>query len=121
MPKEWPNMLKRFVFWDYERGSVPYDIMCILILAFIFLTPRAVFRDQPKPKNVVMIPGASGNTVFWMDAELLGSYPAAERPKRAEGIIRHQAQGKRLKLARLEPIFDAEQEIKGFMAVAQPE
>ena len=121
MPREWLNALKRFILWDYSRGSVPYDIMCILILAFIFLTPRAVFRDQPKPKNVVMVPGAGGNTVFWIDAELLHGYSETERTAKAQGIIRHQAQGKRLSLLRLEPIFDAEQEIKGYMAVAQPQ
>jgi hypothetical protein len=120
MSGEWLNALKRFVLWDYSRGSLPYDIMCVLILAFIFLTPRSFFRDQPKPKNVVMIPGAGGATVFWMDPEVLAGYSDAERPARAEAIIRHQVQGKRLKLARLEPIFDSEEEIKGFMAVAHP-
>ena len=31
------------IFWRYPRGSWQYDILCLLILAFIFLTPRAVF------------------------------------------------------------------------------
>jgi hypothetical protein len=26
--------------WNYSRGSLQYDIICILILAFIFLVPR---------------------------------------------------------------------------------
>jgi hypothetical protein len=120
MPGDWLNALKRFVLWDHSRGSIPYDIMCVLILAFIFLTPRSVFRDQPKPKNVVMIPGAAGATVFYIDPELLVGYSEQERPARAEAIIRQQVQGKRLKLVRLEPIFDAEEEIKGFMALTHP-
>ena len=120
MPGEWLNALKRFVLWEYSRGSLPYDIMCVLILAFIFLTPKSVFRDQPKAKDVVMIPGAGGATVFWIDPDLLAGYSEKERPARAEAIMRHQARGKRLKLERLEPIFDSEEEIKGFMAVAHP-
>lgn len=32
----------RVIFWTYERGGWQYDILSALILAFIFLTPRAV-------------------------------------------------------------------------------
>lgn len=112
--------LKRFVLWDYPRGSLPYDIMVVLILAFIFLTPREFFRDQPKPKDVVMIPSEAGASVFWIDPELLVQYAEQERPARAEALIRHQSRGQRLRLVRLEPIFDAEKEIKGFMAFTEP-
>jgi hypothetical protein len=35
--------LGRVLFWRYQRGSWQYDILCGLILAFIFLTPKAVF------------------------------------------------------------------------------
>jgi hypothetical protein len=36
------------IFWSYERGSWPYDLMVILIVIFVLLTPRAWFRDQPQ-------------------------------------------------------------------------
>lgn len=35
------------VFWSYDRGTFPYDIMCAAILLFIFLTPSSFFHDQP--------------------------------------------------------------------------
>lgn len=37
------ELLKKTVFWTYPRGSWQYDILCALILCFIFLTPRSVF------------------------------------------------------------------------------
>ena len=37
---------KRFILWDYPRASWQYDVMVALILAFIFLTPREVFRAR---------------------------------------------------------------------------
>jgi hypothetical protein len=43
------NLLKGFsrvVFWRYPRGSWQYDILCGLILVFIFLTPKAVFDGR---------------------------------------------------------------------------
>jgi hypothetical protein len=42
----------RTVFWSYERGSWPYDLMVILIVVFVLFTPRAWFRDQPQTTAV---------------------------------------------------------------------
>jgi len=40
--------LRGYFWWTYPRGSVHYDIMVTLILAFIFLTPLWVnIRDKP--------------------------------------------------------------------------
>lgn len=41
--------LKSYLWWTHERGSVAYDVMVTLILAFIFLTPRWIhYGDKPK-------------------------------------------------------------------------
>jgi hypothetical protein len=37
----------RSFYWSYERGSWQYDIICALILAFIFITPSSWFHDRP--------------------------------------------------------------------------
>jgi hypothetical protein len=29
--------------WSYERGTLQYDVICALILAFIFIVPRGCF------------------------------------------------------------------------------
>ena len=34
--------ISRVIFWRYRRGGWQYDILCILILLFIFLVPRSV-------------------------------------------------------------------------------
>lgn len=109
------NGLKRFLFWDYARAGWQYDIMVGLILAFIFLTPRELFRDQPKASNIVMIrPDA-----FWMDSEELSAVPEAERPERANALLRART-GKKYNILRVEPIIDSEREIKGYMAFTTP-
>ncbi len=41
----------RVIFWTYERGGWQYDILSALILAFIFLTPRAVFDGSAFSKE----------------------------------------------------------------------
>jgi hypothetical protein len=40
--------MKRFLLWSFERGSVQYDVICVIILAFIFLTPSSAFNDRPE-------------------------------------------------------------------------
>jgi hypothetical protein len=37
----------RVIFWTYQRGSWQYDVLCALILAFIFLTPKEYFARPP--------------------------------------------------------------------------
>jgi len=37
------KIIARSVFWRYQRGSWQYDILCGLILVFIFLIPKSVF------------------------------------------------------------------------------
>jgi hypothetical protein len=39
--------MKRFLLWSFDRGSIQYDVICGLILAFIFLTPGDAFNDRP--------------------------------------------------------------------------
>jgi hypothetical protein len=111
--------IKRFLFWDYPRAGWQYDVMVGLILAFIFLTPRAWFRDQPRANSIVMLPSEHGETVFWMDAQQLSSIPENARPQEA-GVLLQARTGKKYHVVRLEPIVDSEQEIKGFMAFTTP-
>ena len=40
--------LKRIILWDYKRGSWQYDVLCILIIAFIFLSPRSLLERKEK-------------------------------------------------------------------------
>jgi hypothetical protein len=38
---------KKIVFWNYSRTSWQWDVLCVLILAFIFLTPKSWFVSTP--------------------------------------------------------------------------
>jgi len=111
--------LKRFIFWDYPRAGWQYDIIVGLILAFIFLTPREWFRDQPKASSIVMLPSDRGANVFWMEPDQLSGVPEADRSKRAAGLLKART-GKNANILRLEPIFDSERDIRGYMAYTTP-
>ena len=46
--------LKNIALWSYERGSWQYDLLCLLIVATIFLVPSRFFgdRDRPQPMKI---------------------------------------------------------------------
>jgi len=114
--------LKRFVLWEYARGSWQYDVMVALILGFVFLTPRGFFRDQPRiprASRIAALPAERGTLVFWLEAELLEAVPADQRLRKAEELLRFQT-GQKHRLLRLEPVLDSEEEVKGYIAFAAP-
>ncbi len=38
------RIIKRIFFWSYARNTWQWDVLCALILAFIFLTPKSWFE-----------------------------------------------------------------------------
>ena len=40
------KIVRNIFVWSYERGTIQYDIICALILAFIFLVPRSCFVSK---------------------------------------------------------------------------
>lgn len=111
--------LKRFVLWDYPRASWQYDVIVALILAFVFLTPRDMFRDQPKAASLTRLPVEDGATVYWVEPGLLQSVDEADRSSRVAEMLRSRY-GKRETVLRLEPVFGSEQEVTGYMAYTRP-
>jgi hypothetical protein len=42
------DFLRGIIAWKYERASWQWDVLCLLILAFIFLTPKTWFDKKEK-------------------------------------------------------------------------
>jgi hypothetical protein len=40
------NIGKKILFWTYSRTSWQWDVLCVLILVFIFLTPKSWFANK---------------------------------------------------------------------------
>ena len=40
------DRLKKFILWSYSRETSVYVIFCLLIVAFIFLTPKEWFKGK---------------------------------------------------------------------------
>ena len=122
MPGKFWSGVKRFILWDYPRAGWQYDVMVGLILAFIFLTPRDWFRDQPRipsASSITMLPANHGADVYWVDTESLSGVGEAQRPARVQAML-EQKTGRKHLLVRLEPLRDSEAEVKGYMVFTKP-
>jgi hypothetical protein len=115
-----PSVLKRFILWDYPRAGWQYDVMVGLILAFLFLTPRDWFRDQPRTGHVIALGASHGMTEFWVEPAALEGVPEDQQNARAADLIRQRTGRKNVVPLRLEPIFNEEQEIRGYIAYTKP-
>ena len=42
------SFTRYILVWSYARGTLQYDIICALILAFIFIVPTTCFHNKQK-------------------------------------------------------------------------
>jgi hypothetical protein len=127
----WGAQLKRFfsrsVFWSYERGSWQYDVICALILVFIFLSPRSWFRDRPTleltnlrhSEGIVEVAHRGSQTTYQMDSRLVQSFSP---PLTTDEAIR-QSLTTRLQrsvtIRSITPIRDSNGVVLGYTVVIQ--
>jgi hypothetical protein len=47
------STLKKIFFWNYARNTWQWDLLCVVILIFIFLTPKSWFYTSELPRNAL--------------------------------------------------------------------
>ena len=66
--------IRGYILWQYERGTLHYDIMVTLIIIFVLFSPRVInFNDKPiyrnpHPTDVVVTAQADGQLFFQVSA-----------------------------------------------------
>ena len=84
--------IRGYVLWSYERGTLHYDIMVTLILAFVFLSPHWInFKDKPIERvphqtGVLISPDGKGGFIYQIDASAV-DHSAAALHDQLVGII----------------------------------
>jgi len=59
--------VKRVFFWTYPRTSWQWDVLCVLILVFIFLTPKSWFENTAFQRS------HAAQTTIIMPADVVGA------------------------------------------------
>jgi len=44
--------IKNVLLWSYARGTWQYDVLCILIIAAVFLVPSSFFGDRDRDRSM---------------------------------------------------------------------
>ena len=58
---------KKAVFWTYPRTSWQWDVLCVLILIFIFLTPKSWFDNSAYQRTHM------GQTAIVVSTDVVGT------------------------------------------------
>src|SRR5262245_15221634 len=107
------EIMKRFLLWSFERGSIHYDIICGIILVFILIPPAKFFYDRPDYMRVLSDPvrqshDDDGNPVFTVKLQT-GVFPTDDEVTR-QAALKSLAETLKLKMpvpaSKIEPVHD---------------
>jgi hypothetical protein len=126
------RILLRIIFWSYERGSWPYDVMVVAIILFVLLTPRSWFHDQPQigtPPSAAQVKLVGENLstsvrVYRVDAGLLA--PPKRTPEleqETHQILRRsvpELKGRTFEIVQIEPVRGVDGEVLGYDVSVKP-
>lgn len=77
-------MLKKLFFWNYERNTWQWDVLCVVILIFIFLTPKKWFENGEQQQHRVEHQNTTVSTLL-IGPELVDN---AQDKARIEQLVR---------------------------------
>lgn len=115
--------VKKVIFWSYERGTLQYDILCALILMFIFLLPRYLFHDWPVINNphqfafgeqIVNTYDHQGNPVLNVSTQLVPANQDASAVRNSVVIQLEKTLNKPVSIADIKPILGENGETIGY-------
>ena len=116
------GFVRPVLFWEYRRGSWQYDVIVVVILAFIFLTPRSVFNDQPQSPNVreVKTLGAEQYTqVFLMEPGAIEGMEGEEMMSAFQEMLRRRT-GRDLQVVETRPTSNEQGEVTAYLVYTRP-
>lgn len=119
-------VVRRSLFWSYERGSWQYDLIVVAILVFILLTPRAWFQKVPTlgmvdlrhVQGVVEVSHNKARHTYRVDARLVQSH-AAQSPEEAVHDILQEGLRKQYRVVSLQAVQDSNGVILSYEAVVE--
>jgi len=110
--------IRSYIMWQHERGTLHYDIMVTLILAFVFLSPRFVnFNDKPgslnrHPTGVVVSTDGAGGLIYQIEASAIPSGDSAALPDQLLHVI--EPISGQVSIMKYEPVSDGKGRVREY-------
>ena len=117
--------IRGYILWQYERGTLHYDIMVTLILIFIFVSPRVInFNDKPisrtaHPTEVTVTAQADGHLFFQVAGSAVN---ASDDPDVREQLLHIiEPISGAVSIVSYEPVTDHKGQVQSYKVVAKRE
>ena len=117
--------IRGYILWQYERGTLHYDIMVTLILLFIFLSPRVIeFNDKPisrdpHPTEVMVIAQTDGRLFFQVAASAVS--PGDDKSIRDQLLRIVEPISGAVSIVSYEPVNDPKGKVQSYKVLAKRE
>jgi hypothetical protein len=117
--------IRGYILWQYERGTLHYDIMVTLILVFIFVSPRVInFNDKPigrnpHPTDVMVTADLQGNLLYQVSATAVT--PGDDRSVREQLLRIIEPISGAVRIVSYEPVSDHKGSVQSYKVVVKRE
>ena len=117
--------IRGYILWQYERGTLHYDIMVTLILIFIFVSPRVInFNDKPisrtaHPTEVTVTAQSDGHLFFQVAASAVN--PGDDSAMRDQLLHIIEPISGAVSIVSYEPVTDHKGQVQSYKVVAKRE
>ncbi len=115
--------IRGYILWQYERGTLHYDIMVTLIIVFVLFSPRVIdFNDKPAVRiahqtGVVVSTDEQGQLVYQIEA---GSVAAGDENSVREQLLHIITPiSGAVSIVKYEPTFDRKGHVQGYRVLAK--
>ncbi len=102
-------MLRKFFFWNYARNTWQWDVLCVVILIFIFLTPKSWFENSER-QGAFAHQSPTASTVL-VGPELIEN--AQDRP-RVEQVVRTLTGRNDIQVLKVRKVVDKDGKARGY-------
>jgi hypothetical protein len=115
--------IRGYILWQYERGTLHYDIMVTLILIFILFSPRVInFNDKPiarnpHPTEVVVSADAEGRLVYQVAASAVA--PGDDNSVRDQLLRIIEPISGAVSIVSYEPVSDGKGKVQSYKVLAK--
>jgi hypothetical protein len=103
------SALKKLLFWNYARNTWQWDVLCVVILIFIFLTPKSWFENSERRRSYAHQNPAV--TTVLVGPELIAN---AQDRGQVEQVVRTFTGRPEVEVLNVRPVVDREGKTRGY-------
>ena len=115
--------IRGYILWQYERGTLHYDIMVTLIILFVLFSPSVIhYNDKPiaripHPTDVVVTGDGQGHLLYQIAAGAVS--PGDDRAVRDQLLHIIEPISVAVSIVYYEPVVDASGRVQSYKVVAK--